>query len=416
MTSHNGDVLLRSYTNKSKEVVEVSTEHLDIAIQIYEELKKASPSMRVSWAKHKKMMDMEGFPESESSENYRQMIKHERKSRGILPKVEAYADMLSDNKLESIKQEIGEISLTKREAQNSFRELNKLKREMSDGVIFYEEISRSLEGVQIDKEFFRLEKKPKGTNEALVNMTDWHVGLKTDFYSYEKAKSMVLEYAREVIHYCSMFDISTVHVAGIGDLVNGSYLRPTQVAENEFTYSEQVVKATELIFSFLTSLSMELNVVYVGSVLGNHSRMYDKGKVLDGDSAENIVDYTVKAFVNLVDSPRITVDDCKVDNSSLNVEINGVKLKLVHGDLLSKNAKEKVQKFISSDEVFYDAVVYGHFHHVSINEENHGRMAIGAGSLQGTTDYSKNLGYVTKPSQTMIVLEGDRIIPIRIPL
>lgn len=407
---------MRSYTNKNGEAIQVTQEHLDTAIQIKEELQKASPSRRTSWVKHKRMMETEGFYDSENSENYRQMIKFEQKARGVLPELAKYADMVSDNKLQAIKEEIGEISLAKREAQHSFKKMNQIKRELSDNIIFFEEVAEKIKEVKIDPTFFELKPLEPSSNEALINMSDWHVGLKTSEYDFEIAKEMVKQYAEEVIHYCDIFSISTVHVAGIGDLLNGSYMRPTQVAENEFSYSEQVVKTTELAFSFLTSLSMEVNVIYIGSILGNHSRMYDKGKTLEGDSAENIVDYNVKAFIDLVGSPRIIVDDQKVDNSSIFTTINGVKIKLVHGDLLSRASNEKVQKFISADGIFYDLLVYGHFHHTSIKEENHGRLAIGTGSLQGITDYGKNLGYATQPSQTMIVFEGSRVLPIRIEL
>ncbi len=61
-------------------------------------------------------------------------------------------------------------------------------------------------------------------------------------------------------------------------------------------------------------------------------------------------------------------------------------------------------------------LLYGHFHHTSYVEENHGRLALGSGCLQGNTDYSKQLGYDSIASQTIVILEGETVIPIRVVL
>ena len=90
---------MRSFTNLDGELIELSDEHLDVAIKLKEELQKASPSRRTSWAQHKKMMEAEGFYESENSELYRCAIKAEQKSRGTFPEAAKLAEFVSDNKL-----------------------------------------------------------------------------------------------------------------------------------------------------------------------------------------------------------------------------------------------------------------------------------------------------------------------------
>lgn len=407
-----------SYTNRRGEAISVSEEHIVNAIAIKLELQKMSPSGKCSWARHRSMMIEDGFEDSESSEGYRQMIKREQKKKGKLPSVETYADMVSDNKLDSIKNEIGEMYLAKRDAQNTYRELNKLKRQWSDRILLFDEISESIEYVNFDKQFQSLKPLKKTVNQMVVPMSDWHVGLETEEFNYEVAKSRVSEYARWVVHYAEKFDVTTVHVAGLGDLLNGSYMRANQLAENEFSFSEQIVKATELVFSFIQDLSTELNVVYMGSIIGNHSRMSSgaRDNAQEGDSGENVLDHVVKGYIELSNNKRITVDNKKTDNREMSFSINGLDFKAVHGDNLRKNETDKVQKFVSSDEVFYDALLYGHYHHATYAEENNGKFAIGLGSLQGPTEYGKKLGYVTEPSQSVVLVEGSSIIPIRINL
>lgn len=407
-----------SYTNRRGEVVGVSEEHIDNAIEIKLELQKMSPSGRCSWARHNRMMIEDGFENAESSESYRQMIKREQDKKDKLPSVETYADMVSDNKLDSIRNEIGEMYIAKRDAQNTYRELNKLKRQWSDRILLFEDISDSIEHVSFDNSFKSLKPLRKTTNKIVVPMSDWHVGLETEEFDYEVAKSRVSEYARNVVHYADKFDVSTVYVAGLGDLLNGSYMRANQLAENEFSFSEQIVKATELVFSFIQDLSTELNVVYMGSIIGNHSRMSSgaRDNAQEGDSGENVLDHVIKEYIELSNNKRLSVDNKKTDNREMSFVINGLNFKAVHGDNLRKNEVNKVQKFISSDEVFYDALLYGHYHHATYSEENNSKIAIGLGSLQGPTEYGKKLGYVTDASQSIVLVEGKNIIPIRIGL
>ena len=131
------------YSDKRGNVVEVSQEHIDTAIKIKIELQKSSPSQKCSWSQHKKMMEIEGFTDSDTNENYRQMIKKAQKKSGELPELKKYVEMVTENKLKSIREEIGEIYVAKRDNQNVLRDLNKLKRELADNTIFFEEIKEA---------------------------------------------------------------------------------------------------------------------------------------------------------------------------------------------------------------------------------------------------------------------------------
>ena len=94
---------MTSYKNREGVTVEVDTEHLSNSLRVYDELSKLSPSGRVSWARHKRMMEEDGFDDSDSSENYRQMIKAERKRQGVLPSREEIISLETSNKLDSVK-------------------------------------------------------------------------------------------------------------------------------------------------------------------------------------------------------------------------------------------------------------------------------------------------------------------------
>lgn len=410
---------MAKYINRREEEVIVSDKHVETAIELKLELQKESPSGRCSWARHRKMMVEEGFEDSDTNESYRQMIKQEQKKRGLLPEAPKYAEMVSDKKLDSIRNAVGEMYIAKRSAQNANRELGKVKREMADRILLFEELKEHISEIDFSElKGEKLEKLPKTDNRMLVSASDWHVGLLTDDYNYDVTLEKIERYAQSIIKYAKLFQVSDVYVTGIGDLLEGAYMRSPQAFEIEFTFSEQVSKAIEALFKLINLLSEELNVVYIGAVAGNHSRMFTKNFTLENntDSAENIIDETIKSFIRMSDNPRITIRDKKQSNREIFIEINNKKVKIVHGDLLPING-EKISKLISSDGIDYDILLFGHYHNVNIAERNHGKMEIGTGSLYGTDGFSKMLGHETLASQTIIVFEGnENVLPIRIPL
>lgn len=404
------------YLNRKEEPVEVSDEHIETAIELKLELQKESPSGRCSWAKHRRMMREEGFHDSDTNEGYRQLIKQEQKKVDKLPSALKHADMLSDKKLESVRNAVGDMYIAKRAMQNKNRELQKSKREIADDFLFIEEVKSHISELDVSAlNVSKLKPLEVSENAMLINASDWHIGLKTPTYNFEIANKRVEQYARECLHYAKMFNINKVYVQNLADSIEGAYMRNNQAYDIEFDFSMQVVKATEIIFKFFNMLSQDLEVVYLGGIFGNHSRISSKTDNISGDSSENIIDASLKSFISLANNPRISVDDKKQDNFSLSFSINGKNIKSVHGDLIPKKG-DRITKFISSDKIDYDILLYGHYHHASLMEQNHNRLEIGTGCLQGTTDYSKQLGYDTVPSQTIIVFEGDKVLPIRVVL
>ena len=97
-------------------------------------------------------------------------------------------------------------------------------------------------------------------------------------------------------------------------------------------------------------------------------------------------------------------------------EVNGKRIKLVHGDEESKDLNS-IKNHISMDNQFYDAIVKGHLHSFKVYEENDGRMVIQIGCLSGRNNYSKKLKCTTNAGQGIIVVREDgEIIPIKIDL
>lgn len=408
---------MRSYTSKEGYSIEVDENHLNTAVKIKQELQKASPSRKCSWRTLVSMMEKEGFDDAENSENYRQMIKSYQKSIGELPTAQTTAELVTSSKLESIKELVGDIAYSKREAQLEHARLNKVKREIINFSLIVEEIKEAF--THMDIQIPELPNHlPKETERSmLVLPSDWHIGYMNDNYNHKTARERIQIYLDKVIEYADIFNINTFHVIHLGDIIEHLYMHKNSQSFNaEFTMAEQIVKATETMFYFLTALSLRGKVVLHGVVQGNHGRMSAKGETVDKDCAEYIVHESLSLLISATNNERLTVDDSEYTVVSSMVTIHGKRIKATHGDFEGQNDRDKIQKHMSLENEIIDILTLGHFHNYQLKSENHGRIVYGSGCLQGSTHYGERLKYGSPASQGMIVISKDEVIPINVPL
>lgn len=405
------DKKVRSYTNQQAELVSVSEEHLRISTSIKKELQKASPSRKCSWRLHKVLMEKEGFYDSDINESYRCLIKDYQKSIGELPEVAKYADMVADSKLESIKQLVGDISYEKRENQLYLSEINKGKKELIDFALIAEQIRVAL--LNYNWSEFNIKPEPrvsKSGKRMIVGLTDLHIGALVDTdintYNFEVAKQRLQKYASKVIQKARYNDVVEIHVVNCGDVIEHSNMRFGQAFHSEFTFAEQIVRASDLIMKFLVILAKEgFKITYAGFA-GNHDRVTDKDRNIDGDHAVRPINYTIQTFIENAQIENITYVQAK-DYSHRLIDINGRNFKFVHGDLDSYRDENLVAKHSAMDGIEYDAVIMGHFHHFREIEVGVDKRIVLFGSLKGSDEYSEKIRRLSVASQGMIIIEAD---------
>lgn len=416
----------RSYTNSEGISIVVDEIHLNMAVDIKLELQELTPSRKCNWKKHKEMMIESGFNNSDTSETYRCMIKDYQKSIGRLASVAKYAELVSESKLDAVKNAVGKMFLEKRETQLIKNDLNKLKRELS----LYAIISDEIRNAFIDECSFSFDKNtyehilPSGGDHIVAVLTDWHIGATVDSvngndYNYEIALKRLNKYKKELFNYCKLFKVTNVTVVCLGDMTeNVSMRKINQAFEAELNFSQQIVKATKLIQDFIMSVSQYSNVSYVG-ISGNHDRLQDDSKDrIDGDNTMVIINESVKMFIELIDNPRITYEKCTDENLYEHKKIiNGVSFKFLHGDLDSKSNSKKLESHALMDEEFYDVIVFGHYHHYELIERNYGKFEMYVGSPMGRNNYSKKIKSTSDASQSIILVKEDKTtLPIYISL
>ena len=399
----------RSYKDDNGDVIILSEKHIDVAIDIKMELQKSSPSSRCSWAKHKKMMEIEGFYDSDKNEGYRQLIKYEQSKRGLLPEVEKYAEMVSDNKLESIRAEIGEINEAKLSARLDFLKLNKLKRELNKDVMLIDELRKNMSCIEIDSKPFkpiyvdRISKK-----DIVVALTDIHFGAEVDIegyvYSPEIAKEVLDDYANKIISEAEIHNTETIHIVGLGDMVESTYMRHSQPYGVSMTFSEQISGVSELLINFIEKLSEYAKVTYAG-INGNHDRMSSKNDTIFSDGAVNIINSHIKLYATMR-SDRFKYIETEPYHHIK--QINGKNFIFVHGDTTPIKKQSILQELSTLYNCQFDAVFAGHIHHFTMREVGYDKFVVTFGSIKGSDEYSlKQIGSASSRSQGIIIVDED---------
>lgn len=407
---------MRSYTNRDGEKIVVDEAHLNAAVEIKKFLQDSSPSRKCSWKKLVKLMKKEGFDNAEPSESYRCMLKAYQKSIGELPEVTKHAEMVTDSKIGVLKDLVGEVYVEKEENKHVLRELNKLRREISRDVIVAEQIGEAFKNhiFELPKMQYRSRAKKAG-KELIVCLSDLHIGALVDnehnFYNYEIAQRRLQDYLNEIIDTCVLNGVTKVHVVNVGDVIEHSTMRYGMAYNVEFTSSEQIVKAFDIIIQFLVGLAEHVDVEYAGFA-GNHDRLdSDKNKNIDGDHVVRMVNASIQNFIKYSGIKEITYVQAKDYEHSL--ELNGVKFKFLHGDLDSLKDENLVAKHSVQDSVDYNHVIMGHFHHARSIEVGYNKSIITFGTLKGPDDYTVKIRKLAAPSQGMILVNTDGTIDVK---
>lgn len=323
----------------------------------------------------------------------------------------------STTNIAKAKELIGEHYLLKKQLQNENRQINKFKNEFVKSI----SIAEDLAAIQNENGF--IVNVPSvcdkfvnndGDYEMIVHITDFHIGYvihdcKGNQFNWDIANNRIDKLIGEVYKYIDLYRITKIYVINTGDTIEHLHMRKNQSQFCEFTQSEQINKAIEIIFRFLTALCEKCEVEY-DSVYGNHDRMNgDLSANQDGDNADTIIKEQIKQYGQLAKMSRLTVVDRPHTDKEIVKEINGILVKAKHGDKAIKDDKQQLKADISMDENFYGLLLKGHEHNFRCISENRGRYIVSTGCLSGFNDFSANFGCATVASQTIVILKQNEI-------
>lgn len=330
---------------------------------------------------------------------------------------DVFSKELSNNQttLDKIKGLLGEQYIVKKQIQDENRELNKVKKDLVKSISISEDVIRAFkeDGFRSDiPECCHSPIVSESENKMICVVGDWHIGYKIinckgNYFNWDIANERINQYIDECYRYIDMYNIKKVYIINIGDMIEGCYMRKTQNQYCEFMQGVQIEKFTQLMYRFITSMSVKANVVY-DAIAGNHDRFNgDKTQNYDGDNLNSTVTPLLRTMFEISENNRVFVTERDFLDKEIILNINGLIGKFVHGHEHSKDDKSKIKNEISMDNQLYDFYVEGHWHNYRCVSENNGRYLITNGCLSGYNDYSTAFGCSTIASQTIMII-GDR--------
>ena len=255
-----------------------------------------------------------------------------------------------------------------------------------------------------------------GNTEAVLAISDWHYGDSVDnFYNkfnlkifYERLETLL----SKTLEYCYRNNVRKLHVINLGDMFAGNIHVSNRVTA-EIDVINQIKEVSEALANFLNHLSNDLEEVRYYSVTDNHSRTNKNYQEhIEKENLGLLIDWWLEE--RLKDSNLIMVKD-KLDDSLGCIRLeNGKNVFFTHGHL-DRGINNVVQNYTLSSGKIAHYVFLGHWH-TKKEKEYQGSKVFVNGSLRGVDDYALNNRLFAKPSQTLVIFEGEDEIDTSINL
>ncbi len=248
----------------------------------------------------------------------------------------------------------------------------------------------------------------ESNNEGQLNLADWHIGMNCDnywnTYNYAIAQARIKELTRKAIWDFELYNVNTVHVMNLGDIIHGLIHTSTRV-EAEFNVQEQVTKAVNLLAGILHSLAEKFETVYFYNTYGNHSRFTsNKRDALDTENFELFIPTFLKGL--LCNCPNVIFKANEIDEQWIVADICGHTIIGTHGD------RDKIKKAPSNMTMMYKKpykIFIGHQHHVEGWTQHSVEIKM-IGCLCGVETHAKDLRLTSQPSQSLCIYNKKGLI------
>ena len=393
------------YTDKEDFQVELTEQQVVELVRISQEIRKTSPSNRLSRPTLKAMIQ---------DSNLAHVIDTTTLDQRFFSCLTYWESQVlasepeNERPIDAIRNKVGEMALEKRAIANETRQINKIKRAISDELLFHEELKISLQNVDLTTLSIpkNIDKSIQGAHVGVFCPSDLHIGLGDK----ENQRRRFQEYVTAAIKYFTLFDVKEVKAVGLGDIVENAIMHaPTSTESCWGSNAEQINEYISLIMQALNELSHHFNVEYLGDIRGNHDENRaggQKGAVLENDSYSFIATNMISTLINTINNPNLTANLDGYSHDLVEFSIKGFNFVAEHGDK-SKKGVDKLARYTSQLRYQVNYILSGHFHNYKTEVSNYGDKVFTSGTMNNSNAYSKGLGYFTDGSQ-MIILVNDR--------
>lgn len=288
----------------------------------------------------------------------------------------------------------------KREYRNRLRSLARLEH-LED---FLKQEYEVYEPVKLETKML----KDKSDKEMIVMLSDWHIGMQIDNqfnkFNIEVAKERIGKLRERMMEKVEQDDIDTVHIAQLGDLVNGSIHISTRIA-NEEDIIQQIIITANLLQEFVKPLiDKGINVEYY-NIIGNHGRVSPSKMETAGidENFEKLLFTMMTTYYK--DCDNFHAHDSK--DGLITAKIKNLDFCFAHGDF--DKGTGIIAKLPQLFGYVFDYVLTGHLHRESIMD--YGKTThITNSALCGSDDYAMQLRLSSKPSQKILILDDTGVI------
>lgn len=246
-------------------------------------------------------------------------------------------------------------------------------------------------------------KQPATNKQGLALFSDWHFGMNVEnsqnVFNKEVFNKRVEKLLSKVIEYGKSNEISTLHVAQLGDLLSGCIHVSTKVQSNE-EIIEQIKYVSETLAEILSTLANIFPNIKYYNVIGNHGRTGSKHDTGIKENFEYLIPWFLEARLRNFHNIEIISDQ----DGYIETEIFNEKIVLVHGNF--DRVDQSVTRLPQILGYVPSYIIGAHIHH-NYEKEYGITTVIANGSLIGADDYSMQGRYGAKPSQKFMIFDEN---------
>ena len=319
--------------------------------------------------------------------------------------------IVGENKyLEELKEQTDEIYKAKKQLADQRREYNKMLASDARAEHLTEKLIEAANIVPLKNysDVFTF-KNTTSIEEAVLCLSDWHYGQVSNNIWNQYDTSICLQRVSKlfdkVVAALREHEIKTLHIALLGDFVNGAIHTGCRVASEENT-CEQLMHVSEILANFVNAISVYVDEVNIHSTYGNHARtIQNKNDSIHADNMERIIPWWLKqrlkynAKVDIIDSEYYEF---------IYFNVCGYNVVCTHGDLDKFNDIGVVVNSLFTKK-YGKAIDYtfsGDKHHLEAFEQ-FGVESTLVGSLCGTDEYANNKRLYSNPMQTLCIFTPE---------
>ena len=349
---------------------------------------------------------------TKTGEQYRKWVLHERYKRNLVPKnpkvlddktIDEVASEDVSNSLIQQKQDIAKERMRLSDERTSLNRTLRSEARLERFIQTIKEVAREYKDLPaISVESADL---ARPSCEAVYGLADLHLGpIVSNYintYNKEEAINRLNKLAQDIVYYCRLNNVDTLHFINLGDLIAG-IIHPTIRLEQEYDAIEQVVIVSELVTNFVYCLKQYIPEVTYRSVVDNHARiMPDKNQHIELENLNRIIDVFVEE--------RLTGAGVKFPKDNIDIGIgrielkNGKKLFFMHGHQDKKTSV--VQDIMGLTHEFPDYILMAHYHNSSEHTFQGAKLFI-SGSVIGSDNYAFGKRLFGQPEQKLLIFDS----------